>query len=110
MVASFKNIPKSILILATLLILLNLFDAGATAFLFLRGIGYEANPIMAWLLEQGLGWFLVVKIGISALIAFLMTKIGNSRTAKIALIAALIPYTLLFIYYVVGFTFLFFFM
>jgi len=42
-------------------LLLVIADAISTLHIISRG-GGEANPIMAWMLEQGTGWFLFVKL------------------------------------------------
>lgn len=108
MAALFSNVPRTILILTLLLAFLNLFDAGATTFLVIRGIGYEVNPLMAWLLEQGIGWFIAFKVAAGAFVVWGIQKVTDYKIAKIALIVALVPYVFLFFYYMVGFTLILF--
>lgn len=108
MAGLFSKIPKNILFLAFLLAFLNLFDAGATTFLVIRVIGYELNPLMAWLIEQGIGWFIGFKVAASVFVVWGITKVKNYTAIKIALIVTLIPYIFLFIYYVIGFIWILF--
>ncbi len=44
-----------------MLVLLGVADAASTLFFVGRGLATEANPLMAWCLEQGAMVFLVVK-------------------------------------------------
>jgi hypothetical protein len=101
-----QPIPRRILLLAGLLVFLNLFDAGATTYLILTGFGYEINPIMAWLIDLGIGWFLLYKVFCGTAVAVFFAKFHNFKLARMALWVVLIPYIVLFVYYVVGFIWL----
>lgn len=74
-------------ILAILLVILNFFDAGLSWFLiFQLKIAVEANPIMAFLMEQGIAWFFFYKLIIMPILVYSLYKMRYHAMAKIAII------------------------
>ncbi len=75
--------------LTVLLIILGLivFDTASTLYIISRG-GSEANPLMAWALEQGTAWFILIKI-LPALTGFMLlgvlTRFPISKVLSILL-------------------------
>ncbi len=99
--------PKKILILAILLFIFNIIDAGCTTFLIVTATGYEANPLMAWLIEQGLEWFWLFKITTAGLASYVLAKFHNHQGARLGLYVVVAFYSILMLYYLIGFCFLF---
>jgi Domain of unknown function (DUF5658) len=86
-----------------LLFSLNLLDALLTLVWIRHGVATEGNDIMAQLLEVGDGTFLVTKIAIGAITAFVLFRFGNLRLAQYGLTVALAVYiSLLGIHVVTG--------
>ena len=93
-------------VLLRLVFIANLFDAYLTLAWIDAGIATEANPIMDYLLQQGIGWFLLGKISaivIACLILWRMRNIPSVYfvTRLVALLAAA-GYTALIVFHIVG--------
>lgn len=102
-----KNIPKKIIFFAILLCLLNLFDAGATTFLLTTGLGMELNPVMAWLIEQGIGYFWAFKLSIGTVAPYVLAKHHQNIIARRGLYVMASLYGALFVYYMCAFATMF---
>lgn len=88
---------------AFLLFLLNLLDALLTIFWVRNGFASEGNHLMAGLLDLGDTPFLLVKITIGGLTAFVLWRWNQSPIAKFGLFIALAVYIgLMAIHFVTG--------
>lgn len=86
-----------------LLFLLNLLDALLTIFWVRNGFASEGNHLMATLLDLGNTPFLLVKITIGAVTAFVLWYWKDVRIAKYALALALMVYIgLMAVHFVTG--------
>lgn len=84
--------------LAAAVLVLNILDAYLTV-LYLAYGGAEANPVAAWLLECGVGWFLGAKsFAVSLCLLFLVVH-KNFRFVRPALRALLFFYAALLVYH-----------
>ncbi len=77
---------------AILLFGLNLLDALLTIVWVRSGVATEGNQLMANLLDIGNGPFLIAKIFIGAIAAFVLYKWGNRPLAKYGLAVSLAVY------------------
>lgn len=75
-----------------LLFALNLLDALLTLIWVRSGVATEGNQLMAGLLDIGNAPFLIVKVTIGAVAAFVLYKWGNRRLARYGLAVALAVY------------------
>lgn len=75
-----------------LLFTLNFLDAVLTLFWVRNGFATEGNGLMAYLLDIGDLPFLIVKIIVGAIAAFVLWRWGNLRLAKYGLALALTLY------------------
>lgn len=75
-----------------LLFFLNFLDAVLTIYWVRNGFATEGNQLMAGLLDIGYAPFLIVKLGIGALAAFVLSRWGNLRVARYGLTLALALY------------------
>jgi hypothetical protein len=93
----------NIFALSSLLFTLNLLDAVLTIYWVRNGFASEGNQLMAGLLDMGNTPFLIVKIVMGALTAFVLFRWGNLRIAKFGLFVALGIYvSLMFVHFVTG--------
>ena len=76
-----------------LLFTLNIVDALLTIYWVRNGFATEGNQLMAGLLDMGDIPFLVVKVAVGALAAFVLLRFRNLKLAKYGLAAALAVYT-----------------
>lgn len=85
-------------LLVLAILVLNVFDAFFTLIWLHRG-GAEGNPVMAWLIELGIGPFLVQKCFIvgGSLLTLVVHK--NFRFARIGLRSLATVYSLLILYH-----------
>lgn len=84
--------------LAAAVLVLNVLDAFLTV-VYLSYGGAEANPIAAWLLECGVGWFLAAKsLAVSVCLLFLILH-KTFRLVRPALRVLLFFYALLLVYH-----------
>ncbi len=70
------------------LIFLNAFDAVSTHWAVgMKGYAYEANPLMAWLISKGWGWFYLLKLGLltPGLLVLLSKKDIWTRTMTVSI-------------------------
>lgn len=77
---------------AFLLFSLNFFDAVLTLFWVHNGYASESNQLMAGILDFGYAPFLLVKIGVGALAAVIISRWGNLPVARYGLSFALLIY------------------
>ena len=80
------------------ILLLNVFDAFFTLIWLHRG-GAEANPVMAWFLELGIGAFLAEKCFVVGGSLVLLVVHKNFRFARIGLRSLAAVYSLLILYH-----------
>ena len=76
----------------SLLFLLNLFDGVLTIYWVRNGFASEGNHLMASLLEIGDAHFIVVKIAVGAITAFVLSYWGHYRLARYGVTMALAAY------------------
>lgn len=81
---------------------LNIFDAFATLFMINNGLGYEANPLMAYLIDRSQLSFLIVKSLIAPTFIWLGTQCLNSQTAKFLLSLTILIYFAVFVSHLIG--------
>ncbi len=74
------------------LLVLNAADAVFTSWWVCSGWATEANPVMACALDQGLGAFMGMKLGIGMAVVLFLRGHGHRRIARIGVAAALICY------------------
>jgi len=83
---------------------MNLIDAFATMIWVEIGAAEEANPLMAWALEDDVGFFILSKI---FLVIFSVLLLWRNRKHKIARVLT-VPVFLLYAYIIIVHTFIFF--
>jgi hypothetical protein len=92
--------------LLRLIFLANLIDAYLTLVWIDAGVATEANPIMNYLLQRGVGWFLAGKITAISIACLILWRMRNIESVFIAVrIIALVSalgYTCLIIFHLVG--------
>jgi hypothetical protein len=84
--------------LVVAILVLNIFDAFFTLIWLQRG-GAEGNPVMAWVLEQGDGLFLVQKCFVVSIWLLLLVVHKNFRAARLGLWSLAAIYSLLILYH-----------
>lgn len=84
--------------LVVAILVLNIFDAFFTLIWLQRG-GAEGNPVMAWVLEQGDGLFLVQKCFVVSIWLLLLVVHKNFRVARLGLWSLAAIYSLLILYH-----------
>ena len=77
---------------ALLLFTLNLFDAVLTLFWVHNDYAFEENRLMAGVLDFGYAPFLLVKIGVGALAAIVISRWANLTVARYGVALALTIY------------------
>lgn len=77
---------------AFLLFSLNFLDAVLTLFWVHNDYAFEGNKLMAGVLDFGYAPFLLVKIGVGALAAVVISRWGNLAVARYGLSLALVIY------------------
>ncbi len=88
---------------AILLFTLNLLDAILTLYWVRNGVAEEGNQIMAGLLDMGNGPFLLVKLAVGTIAAFVLWRFSTFRLAKIGLAVTLSLYiALMGVHFVTG--------
>lgn len=75
-----------------ILFVLNFIDALITIVWVRTGIASEANTLMAALLDNGVQWFLLVKIGMGVITCLTLLYGSQYKLAKIGVAVALIAY------------------
>ena len=88
-------------ILLTLLMLLNLIDAGATAYWIDNQLAVEANPLMKNWLDISPIFFIVMKISLVFVCGALLWKLRNRKLTYILLVPVFIIYVCVFIKHIV---------
>jgi hypothetical protein len=71
---------------AIFLLFFNVLDAVFTLGAIQAGAAEEANPLMAWPLELGVAWFMVVKLGVVSLGVLLLWRARRSLLASAGLL------------------------
>jgi Domain of unknown function (DUF5658) len=79
-------------VMPILLFALNMIDALLTLYWVRNGFATEGNQLMAGLLDMGDMPFLVVKVAVGAVAAFVLLRWSNFRLARYGVIAALAVY------------------
>ena len=74
------------------LLIMNGLDAVFTAWWVSAGWATEANPVMARVLDQGLGSFLFVKLAIMMAAAMVLRAQGHRMLARVGVTAAVVVY------------------
>jgi hypothetical protein len=74
------------------LLIMNALDAVFTSWWVAAGWASEANPVMARVLEQGLGTFIFVKLAVGIGAALFLRGHGHRALARVGVTAALIVY------------------
>lgn len=93
------NFPQQ----AILLFLLNFFDAVLTIFWVRNGYATEGNLLMARLLDIGDSPFLLVKLAIGAVTAFVLWRWRDFKIARYGLVLTLIIYIgLMAVHFITG--------
>jgi len=98
-----KNIPKVILIPAILTIIFNIFDACSTVYFIQNGLAYEANPIMAWLMDFGMEWFMFYKVVFLTIAIAVVARYHKYKISKYGLWGVCFVYGLVCLYHIFGF-------
>jgi hypothetical protein len=84
---------------AAFLLFFNLLDALFTLGAIKAGAAQEANPLMAWPLAAGVGWFMLVKIGAVSLGVLLLWRARRSLLAAGGLLALCAVYAAVIAYH-----------
>jgi hypothetical protein len=84
------------------LFLLQLLDTVSTACWCGFGGIPEANPAMAVLLEQGIVWFVLVKVAVAALSYVLLQKAINDAVALAMVKVVVVLYACIGVWHIVG--------
>ena len=85
-----------------LLFLLQVFDAASTAFWVGRGYAIEANPAMAWLIEQGMVWFVLVKLALGSVSCYVLYMFRHVPLNRFAVWFAVAIYGALALWHIVA--------
>tara|TARA_R110000787_G_scaffold189229_1_gene300911 strand:- start:166 stop:462 length:297 start_codon:yes stop_codon:yes gene_type:complete len=85
-----------------LLFLLNLIDATATITLIHFGLAKEINPLMNFLLEKGVLYFILCKLIVAATTCTVFWKLRAEKAAKAGLTICLIGYSALLLHFCIG--------
>ena len=88
--------------LLCIIFIANLLDAYLTLEWIEMGIATEANPIMAWLLEKGSGWFLTGKISAIIGACLILFHLKHLRAAKIVALASCVLYLSIVVLHILG--------
>jgi hypothetical protein len=95
----FVDLYSTRLLTAGLFLLsLSCLDAFLTLELMNKGVVYEANPIMAYLLDQGIFEFSLIKFVITSLSLIVICLLKNVRIARICLPVVIKIYMIVIIY------------
>ena len=85
------------------LVFFNLIDGGLSWYLIVHlGIGFEGNPIMAWLMSLGTEWFLGFKFLIFPPLAYFLYKKRHERIARFGIISCFLLYGALMIHFAIN--------
>jgi hypothetical protein len=71
---------------------MNALDAVFTSWWVEAGWASEANPVMARVLEQGLGTFIFVKLAVAMAAALFLKRHGHRALAQVGVAAAVVVY------------------
>ena len=85
--------------LSSAIVVLNLLDAIFTLFYIHAGVATEGNPMMSGPLAASPVLFMAAKLTLVSLCVFLLWRLGQRRSAMIALTGATVMYTLLIGYH-----------
>jgi|19_taG_2_1085344.scaffolds.fasta_scaffold142783_2 hypothetical protein len=99
---------KKIVRLASILTIFILIDLTATIYWIANDLGHEANPLLNFFLKISPVWFVIVKLGLSAMgiiVLFLFRKQFTKFIFNI-LLALNFVYMVLFVYHLWGLLFL----
>ena len=90
----------------SVIFVLCIFDAGATAYAVEYHIGKEANPLMLWCMNSfGIDGFLYIKILLASWVLFLVIGFWDRlKVAKVGGILAAAVYSAVAMYHLVGLT------
>lgn len=86
---------KNDAIIAVALYLLNIFDMVATMYAVRSGYGMEMNPLMRFLMNHGMGYFVFVKVVVMAFFMFFMLQVPLGRRLNNGLVFLAGMYTML---------------
>lgn len=89
-------------ILLPCVFVLNLADALLTWFWVSRNLATEANPLMAYLLNEGPFWFLLGKMSLVSFGLLLLWKFREARTALPSTLVVFFVYFSILIYHTYG--------
>jgi len=90
---------RTLFVLASALLVLNLVDAIFTLLWIHSGIAVEGNPIMDQALAGGPVGFMIVKLALVSLGVGLLWRLRHRRAAGLALATAATAYSSLFVYH-----------
>jgi len=92
---------RVLLVIAILLILFNFIDGGLSWYLILfKGIATEANPVMGFLMEKGVLWFLGFKLVIIPILVAFLYKIRSQPLATFGIVFTFVLYAILMVWFV----------
>jgi hypothetical protein len=74
------------------LLVMNALDAVFTSWWVSAGWASEANPVMAGLLERGLGTFIFAKLAVAMLATMFLRRHGHRVLARVGVAAAVVVY------------------
>lgn len=84
-----------------------MIDGGLSWYLIMHlGIGYEANPLMAWLMNLGPEYFLGFKFLIFPPLVYFLYKKRRERASKYGIIGVFALYAVLMLYFAISVIFL----
>lgn len=94
--------PRSLLVVATTILLLSVLDGLLTVKLVNAG-AQEINPLLAVLVDHSAAWFALIKwlltaIGVIGLVAAAHARVFGRVKAKIVLYGVMVAYTVLVLY------------
>jgi hypothetical protein len=93
------DVPRWVRWAATFLFVAQLFDLWSTLFMLGRG-GYELNPVMRWLIEKDVLWFIGIKLVMAGFCSWYPVsawrRMEKSLSNRIALALALAALCLMY--------------
>lgn len=91
--------PRSLKLLASAIVILNLFDAIFTLTYTESGLATESNPMMHGPLAASPTMFILAKITLVSLCVLLLSRVGPRKAALVALVGATTAYTGIVLYH-----------
>ena len=91
----FARPTKGDILVAAFLYLLNVFDMAATMYAIRAGYGMEMNPLMKFLMDHGMGYFVFVKVVVMLVLTVALLFVYVPKKVNVTLLFLAGMYTML---------------